>query len=1069
MVLSIRYALFIADKFQTLGKDYSNHYYIPNSFRGNTMIIKFSFFAIILLAMKLQQAYAQTVPSEDLCKALPSYLKSGVTPEELKGQFSVRPAGDEAQVLKLYEDLHKKFQSSKDTSVINKLCEDYFAGNKKPQFYRELKKLPPVKVTLNYNETMAKAPSIVIPKPAQMGFNHANVHCDKQKPQGPQNCGEIDPQSMGLPKNFVELEQIYSWRSEGHADRFSQESCYCLQKKNTKEKLNTKSIEESKKNINDLILKNAATNILNDYSTQFENVNFYLTNYPDVLKDDRSDPGQQAQLLCNDPALVEDKINERCKEYGTASNQREERLKALFDSKISNSANPTIKDYMQSLDSDIFNVVKAGAGEKSSVGSTMLKEEHTINNQMRSKDKNLTRRNYDQVRFTYINSQPDTVFIDTMLKHLMRDPKFEDLMTDKVYVGKLPPHLVLKGIFEENSKSLEMKRVLEKSKDDLKLLPIFQKDTNVLDNFFDRLKDPNEFDKVLNRGMNNHSGLKMILSSKDLFEAIEKGNRDGGSFLSFMEKDKEDLIDHLDTGCQVLRDKIADFVCTKDDKIISKTNRFELKEIIAKADKLLGEPDIIDLAVCSETDPMTKNARGAFSELDLSMRPIISDYTLKKRSDKPEELPVVMTLKNLESDKDLQEYTLAANTSLRDPESRYSLSDFSTPGGGGFQHLRSDRNFSIGDGSIDQFSPHRKLGSTPESLSGSGSVSETSIAPVGRSEEVSSANHSNNVTQTFQQNIQNQLPTGMQSQLQNHMPAPVIQPSQVSREIASEDELNLPQAPQSASPQSLSSAKQGLMDLLDPRSQNKEIKEHFSAISDKDARELVRLREEREADKKTISDLQLAAEKKETERLRKEYEDLDQKYQTLLKGQSSGQISGNGLNGGIDKLGGSTLTPNGTELSDDKAAQGTNSGPLNFNPSKTGQNVIADPRISKMGNEKGAITVDLRQNEGKDREEEVYKIIESTEDNKILEEIQKSGMTYMYKVVEGDQVKEIVETIAFKNLNPKLQELVLKKLDKKQQVSLVELQLKDAKRKFAAQALRLELLLLDHQAKRRTH
>jgi hypothetical protein len=34
---------------------------------------------------------------------------------------------------------------------------------------------------------------------------------------------------------------------------------------------------------------------------------------------------------------------------------------------------------------------------------------------------------------------------------------------------------------------------------------------------------------------------------------------------------------------------------------------------------------------------------------------------------------------------------------------------------------------------------------------------------------------------------------------------------------------------------------------------------------------------------------------------------------------------------------------------------------------------------------------------------------------------------------------------------------------------LVKLQLKDAKRKFAAQALRLELLLLDHQAKRRTH
>ena len=54
---------------------------------------------------------------------------------------------------------------------------------------------------------------------------------------------------------------------------------------------------------------------------------------------------------------------------------------------------------------------------------------------------------------------------------------------------------------------------------------------------------------------------------------------------------------------------------------------------------------------------------------------------------------------------------------------------------------------------------------------------------------------------------------------------------------------------------------------------------------------------------------------------------------------------------------------------------------------------IADPRISKMGNEKGAITVDLRKNEGKDREEEVYKIIESMEDNKILEEIQKSGMT----------------------------------------------------------------------------
>jgi hypothetical protein len=40
---------------------------------------------------------------------------------------------------------------------------------------------------------------------------------------------------------------------------------------------------------------------------------------------------------------------------------------------------------------------------------------------------------------------------------------------------------------------------------------------------------------------------------------------------------------------------------------------------------------------------------------------------------------------------------------------------------------------------------------------------------------------------------------------------------------------------------------------------------------------------------------------------------------------------------------------------------------------------IADPRISKMGNEKGAITVDLRQNEGKDRQEEVYKIIESTQ------------------------------------------------------------------------------------------
>lgn len=868
---------------------------------------------------------------------------------------------------------------------------------------------------------------------AANGFNFCGINKVKKE-----DCDELmlNTMSNGFLSAAMEM-AIKSQINEDSAKRYDQMNCQCLVQKYGK--ITDAQFEDSKKELNEFLLRSASQKLINDFSRNYESALFYINTNPAVLglaKDKQGKVSEGLPALCLKGEPLNKVLKKSCRlSFGEDWKVRATAL--LKAAGINTSGKKDLEEILVSLGTDISRPIKEDGSGVSG--------------------KSLERVEYDKLRYSMNKESPEVSFIDFLLTEILQDAQLKESFSKKI--GK-----------KENAERALETMIAEMSPERTQQLK-----KNLLNRFASKsFSDKARIEELINfptslkelsgsiaAARNLNPAIGEFLRSKELREAVAENLTQNQSVLSLLESNKSPYIfkQELERACEKFREEFAELACVEPDELIERTPKNKIAQIIsASPDHKTSDVIALDQVVCKVGGKKDRKVSSFFSEVaeSLSEDSNFSEYYIENYR------------KDLQSSRSKLVAKVSKDKQAEDEYGKIAKAHASSSSSIPLSFESYPQYNALLKNSTDNRQALRFSSDAPSLSDGSHYASPTPI----RNESVVD----NSLIKPADNTVpSSSLQTPTASFTQTNYDKNFVTPSYVepiNRKPASQqtDDEPQPEVSDKTSTGFIKQNKQELIDLLGTGAKKEVVKDQVSQIDDAQVSELLKLKEERERDKKTISDLQLAAERKETERLRQEYQGLEQKYQALLKGQATaGQATGGSSFGGSDKLGGSNSVPaqDGLKPVDESLQPQQAGGLANFNASRLGQNATGESRPPQVKVDKGAITVELKQQQGVAREDEVYKILENTNDGQVLEEIQKTGVTYKYEVVVNNKIQVVEEKIPFKDLNPKLQELVKKKLEQIQQVALVEAQVAEAKRKYAAQALRLELLMLDKHAKRR--
>jgi hypothetical protein len=826
---------------------------------------------------------------------------------------------------------------------------------------------------------------------------------------------------------FLQLEAHPDLNKPGPRDEaYSSSECNCLADSISKREISkTKLISQSRKEyarIDNIIFEAAGKKFLNDFAAFYEDVRYYDEGRAWVLG--KNENGVDSSILCSEPKDFQNAIKKECPDVSEID--REARTSSLlslyenkFDARSSKFPN-SFKNLLQDFESPDKSVI-------------------------------YSRKKLDEVRFGMNKAQADVLMANQMVTSLLKNKGLSQKLNESIANGKSPHEAVMLTLSHANKTDpLFLKKILKENSSPLLAELIENLNGSVGYPAFDIQNKV-----IFERALKLNPGFKSLLLDPSSFNKISKEIA-SDDFMNHAEKQGV-LKSQFKERCQGIQKKLAEAVCTNPADLISKVSRKDLVSLLNEKD-MIGDVlhDGIDMAICSaNNNKVASDSAFAGLVFDTENRINWSDYH---------------DIKNNKLENQNNIYSRAARKP-EDPSLVKIAQTYDYQRVSSSVSTSSSKTSSSAYGQLDAFSMMKMT--DVESLKKSSLPESASV------ENIKSANVSEE---------SNQAPTAVEAALGKV--SSNFQASAVANKAASTDN-GMTAVPfqstkfateQSSKAQEMKPSQSELVKELSSAEPDK-VKKLVSNISDSDAKELLKLREQARSDKNVISALNLEAEKARMTDLKSEYEELEKKLETLKKEKSSlsdrTQMVGESSGVSNKYVSAPSFQENSNVAYEPRATGGGQDGLNSGFEDMSSQAKSANMRnvatfsasaapvrdVESKGDNKLMVISSQKSGSGSDDPsgELINYLAKNETDSEALRSLKESGLLYKVEVNENGKKEVKTKLIKYNELTPEAKLLVdrrLSILEITESQTLTELEKKVllSKRAYSIQALRLELL-----------
>ena len=398
-----------------------------------------------------------------------------------------------------------------------------------------------------------------------------------------------------VPKDYMDFLSSFSKFKAESADITSvttqaQVRCGCLTRKLSEGRQNEfnrekeQAIEEAKEKI----LNAYGRKFINDYSSNVEDMQFFLNKTANMFKDQEAAKAYQ----CNDLSLYDNAIKATCPNADAAfiTNRKKMFINVLTKQ------DKSFEEAFGKMSEDILSSNVTSELDGSSNGQVF------------------DRRTYDNMRMSSAVDDPKSQFVNKLMTRALQSEYFKTKINEYILKDRTPLEAILKVIEEERNSSefaklglsYEGAVILQTKENTLQAFKVMMMSHP---GFLHAMKDRNVFSNLKVAAMRNkNTDLLGLLADQSVIEPVIKDN------------------------CSKMVQGFANAVCTEDSKLIASTTPIDL-ELLLRADEEgprdQNKLDIKDVLACESrlsNVPQSKKFEGLANLLNTNLRSTSSDY-----------------------------------------------------------------------------------------------------------------------------------------------------------------------------------------------------------------------------------------------------------------------------------------------------------------------------------------------------------------------------------------------------------------------------------------------------------
>lgn len=414
-----------------------------------------------------------------------------------------------------------------------------------------------------------------------------NVVCDA-------NPGPVPKDYMEFLTSFSTFKKQQTSYSPITSVTQIKSKCDCIARKVSNETVGN--FEDAKKakrdEINKYILDAYGKKFINDFSSNIEDVTFFLGRTAEMFTSEEVGKG----LQCNDEAIYNAKVTEVCGSRGITDAEFINGRKNKFINTIGGGISLPFDQRLGTMAREIM-------------GARITSDFDETNGHI------YARENFDALRMGLAVSDPQAKFVDLLVSQLLRNGELRSQISQAMLSDMTPVEAIIK-VVDENKTTANFRNL------------------GLGADASQHLKDKESLSSVLRFMMKVHPGFLHVMKDKDAFGnlKIAYGRNPQLGILNQL-KDKSVLEPVLIENCKKMVESFANAVCTPDDKLISSMDPLDLQLLLqAKQERpqaLARKADMNDVLICeAKTSSVEQGNR--FSELanlmDRRLRSTSSDY-----------------------------------------------------------------------------------------------------------------------------------------------------------------------------------------------------------------------------------------------------------------------------------------------------------------------------------------------------------------------------------------------------------------------------------------------------------
>jgi hypothetical protein len=383
--------------------------------------------------------------------------------------------------------------------------------------------------------------------------------------------------------------------------RFSEEECRCREDKlkaQTPPGLLKDQEEKQKTSLENFFLGVVGQELIADFSMNLEDVNYYQRNDFTVFKPNAlaSASKEGLRLQCNDPVVIQENINNKCKTTGIALDIQKERINILFNA-LGEKTPLSLEEHLASLTAKILTTKSEKNGET------------------------FTRDDYDNYRRTQ-SSTPHVRFMDHVLAKFLKEPDFLTRVDKKLKDSNKSLAQALSLVVSEKFSSDKEGFIKKFSPEDASYKSVIESlertTSDSLGIFF--------YNQIKWSGRHNPA-FKIAVSNREVLEHLSKNiNTRSPSIIDSLEKGR--ALGHIfDDRCRGFVTKLSEAVCSPQDKLLSGVNKDALSKLVQPGqDGLSTNRVLIDHLICKMDSSKENNPLGGMLRSPLNDPLLNSDF-----------------------------------------------------------------------------------------------------------------------------------------------------------------------------------------------------------------------------------------------------------------------------------------------------------------------------------------------------------------------------------------------------------------------------------------------------------